>query len=166
LEPLQQALALQPRLLEARLTLAEAYEALGQLAEAEKAYQDLLDQDPVHHPSAWNNLGLLYLQQQRVAEAGPMFEQAIALDPNLTIAIVNLGSVRLIEQDLAAATVLFERALQQEPDNVSALGNLGLIQAQQGNYAEARDLIRRVLSITPNDQRAQAVLAQIEEQLR
>ena len=166
LEPLQQALTLQPRMLEARLKLAETYEVLGQMAEAETAYRVLLDQDPVHHPSAWNNLGLLYLQQQRIAEAGPLFERAIALNPNLTIAIINLGSVRLLEQDLAAATALFERALKQEPDNVSALGNLGLIQAQQGNFAEARDLIRRVLAITPNDQRARAVLAQIESQLQ
>ena len=166
LEPLQQALTLQPRLLEARFKLAETYEALGQMHEAETAYRALLDQDPVHHPNAWNNLGMLYLQQQRVDEAGSMFERAIALDPNLTIAIVNLGSVRLIEQDLAAATLLFERALKQEPDNVSALGNLGLIQAQQGNLAEARALMLRVLAITPNDQRARAVLAQIEAQLQ
>lgn len=166
LAPLQQALTLQPRLLEARLKLAETYEALGQMADAETAYRELLNQDPVHHPGAWNNLGLLYFQQQRVDEAEPVFERAISLDPNLTIAIVNLGSVRLIQQDMEAAKALFERALKQEPDNVSALGNLGLIQAQQGNFAEARDLMRRVLAITPNDQRARAILAQIEAQLQ
>jgi tetratricopeptide (TPR) repeat protein len=57
LEPLRQALSIQPLLLEARLRLAEAYETLGRMSEAESAYKVMLDQDPIHHPNVWNNLG-------------------------------------------------------------------------------------------------------------
>ncbi len=166
LAPLQRAGALQPLFVEARLKLAAAYEATGRVEAARAAYRAALDLDPVHHPQAWNNLGFLYLQQQRVAEAGPLFERAVGLDPDLVVALVNLGSVRLIEQAFEAAAALFERALEADPDNVAALGNLGLVYAHLERYEEARVLLRRVLRLTPGDQRAEAALAQVEQRLR
>ncbi len=165
LAPLRQATALQPALLEAHYALAEALEATGQQAEAEKAYRALLARDPVHHPGAWNNLGFLLLQQQRLAEADKAFAQALALDPDLTIALVNTASLRLMEGNFDAAKALLDQALKVDPVNTSALGNRALIAAQQGDLAEARRLVQRLLRVTPGDARAQALLAQLDAAL-
>ncbi len=162
LGPLREAVALQPALLDARYTLAQALERAGQTAAAEAAYRDLLARDPVHQPGAWNNLGFLLLGQQRLDDAATAFDRALALDPDLAVALVNLASLRLMQGDLDAGQTLLDRALKVEPNNTSALGNRALVAAQQGDLAEARRLLTRLLQITPGDDRARALLAQID----
>ena len=159
---LGEAVAVQPAFVEAHVKLAEALEAAGRPSEAEAAYREALRRDPVHQPQAWNNLGFLLLQAQRLDEALPMFERATALDPDLAVAHVNAGSVYLLRQQLEEAAEAFEQALAADGDSVPALGNLGLVRAQQGRYDEARALLQRVLRLQPNDARARAMLQQVE----
>lgn len=159
---LGEAVAAQPAFVEAHVKLAEALAAAGRPGEAEAAYREALRRDPVHQPQAWNNLGFLHLQAQRLDEALPMFEQATALDPDFAVAYVNAGSVYLLRQRLAEAATQFEQALDADPDNVPALGNLGLVRAQQGRYDEARALFKQVLRLQPGDARARAMLQQVE----
>jgi tetratricopeptide (TPR) repeat protein len=160
---LQQAVAIQPAFTEARIKLAEAHEAAGNMDSAQIAYEEVLADDPLHHPEAWNNLGFLLLQRKRLQEADSLFEQALALNPDFVVALTNLGAVRLMEQNIEAAIPLFERAVSIDPDNVAALGNLGLIHAQQGRYAQAREMLQRVIQIHPGDARAREALEQVEQ---
>ena len=159
---LGEAVAVQPAFVEAHVKLAEALEAAGRPGEAEAAYREALRRDPVHQPQAWNNLGFLLLQAQRLGEALPMFAKATALDPDLAVAHVNAGSVYLLRQQLEEAAAQFEQALAADPDYVPALGNLGLVRAQQGRYDEARALLQKLLRLQPNDARARAMLQQVE----
>ncbi|MDX1547635.1 MAG: tetratricopeptide repeat protein, partial [Rhodothermales bacterium] len=166
LPPLERAVAVQPAFVEAQVKRAEALAGSGRLAEAAAAYRAALDADPVHLPGAWNDLGFLLLQQNRMAEATPLFERAVALDPDLVPALVNLGSVRMLAGALDDAAAHFEQALRQEPDHLPALGNLGLVYAQLGRYEEARERLRRVLALAPGDARAAAALDQVEQRIR
>ena len=40
--------------------------AMGDIARTEQVYEEVIEQDPTHHPAAWNNLGFLFLQQNRL----------------------------------------------------------------------------------------------------
>jgi tetratricopeptide (TPR) repeat protein len=53
----------------------------GQLAEAERSYNRILERNPLHC-GALNNLGVLYMNQGKTAEAVRMFERAAALKVN------------------------------------------------------------------------------------
>ena len=161
LDPLRKAVSLQPAFSEARIKLAEALSAVGQFEEAEFVLIETIERDPAHNPEAWNNLGFIYLQGQRLEEAATHFERAIALDPDLAVAWVNAGSTKMLSGDLDGAVVSFERALALTPDNVAAMGNLGLIYMQQGRQAEARSQFESVLRLSPGDPRAQAMLLQL-----
>ena len=159
---LRRAVEIQPRFVEARLGLAAALAESGDATGAEAAYRAALADDPVRHAGAWNDLGFLLLQQQRMADAAAPLDRAVALDPDLTLALVNLGSLRLALGDGPAADLLFGRALRLDPANTSALANRGILAAQAGRFDEARALFRRVVALDPTDTRAQAVLGQLE----
>ncbi len=162
LAPLQAALAVQPHFVEARTALAGALGEAGRTAEAEQAYRAALAESPKAFAGAWNDLGFLLLQQQRYPDAEPPLARAVALDPDLTPALLNLGTLRLALGQPALAEALFGRVLAREPNNVAALANRGVIAAQAGRIAEAKALFRRVVTLSPADTRAQNMLAQLE----
>ena len=72
---------------------------------AEAAYRRALELDP-GYPDALNGAGALLVQSQRAAEAIPMFERALARDPELHGARLNLGIAyqEMGQKDKAAAT--------------------------------------------------------------
>ena len=159
--PLRTAVRLAPRFTETRLQLAKALSATGERAAAAEALEAALDQDPLRHAGAWNDLGFLRLQLGRTEAATNALRRAVALDPREPTARANLGTARLAAGDLDAAAAQFEAALRLDARSVAALGNLGVVRAQQGRVAEARTLFERLLAVDPNDARARAALAQL-----
>ena len=156
----RQTVNLSPKFNEARLRVARELTALSRLDEAEQVYLDLIAEDSVSHPQAWNNLGFLYLNMNRLQEALPLFEQATNLDPTMIIAWANAGSVHLFNGDLDLAAATFEQALEIDPSYVPAIGNLAQVYWQQDKKEEARSMLRRILAFNPSDQRARALLEQ------
>lgn len=155
---LGRAAEMQPAFAEARLKQAEALYAAARFAEAEAAWLSGLAEDPVHHPASWNDLGFLYLETGRFDEARPLFDRALALDPDLVQALVNAATLRLQAQDWAGAVPLLERAVGKQADAAPALGNLAIAYAELGRRDEAIDALRALLEYHPNDLRAQALL--------
>ncbi|MEM1095866.1 MAG: tetratricopeptide repeat protein [Bacteroidota bacterium] len=160
LAPLKQALDLQPKFVEAALTLAEALQRLGRANEAIAFYEYVIAEDPIHHPKAWNDLGFIYLNRQALDQARTHLDRAIALDPDLAVALVNRGAIALMQQTADAASY-FERAIAADAEYAPAYGNLALIYAQAGRTDEARSLLRTLLTLTPGDQRARGLLQQL-----
>jgi tetratricopeptide (TPR) repeat protein len=161
LDPLQRAVAAQPRLIEARLKLGEALAAAGRAEEAAAAYREALRRDPVHHPEGWNNLGFQLLRLNRLPEAADALRRAVALRPPFVEARANLGAALLASSDLEGAAAQFEAALRHDAAYVPALGNLGVVRARQGRTDEARRHFRRVLALAPGDRQAAAYLQQL-----
>jgi len=60
----------------------------GNLAAAEQVYRSVLAAQP-NHFEALHLLGVLRVQQNRPAEALPLFEQALAINPHATDALAN-----------------------------------------------------------------------------
>src|SRR5271166_1905664 len=98
-----------------------------------------------------NNLGVAYMNQQRMDKAVEEFDQALKADPALTVAELNKGIALLNLQKLPEAEEALDTAAAKEPSNPRAWYNLGLLRRSQGKSADAIEAFQRVLKIDPND---------------
>lgn len=152
--------------------LAGLRQEQGRVSEAESLYLDGiarsarggLQADPIHLYLV-NNLGLLYMAQDRHEEAATMLEQGKALwdahhatgKPDLDHAnlLSNLAQVAHARDDLDRAEALYrdaqaELALihpQGSPDTAIAIGNRGMLAEERGHLEEALDLYLESLAI-------------------
>ncbi len=85
---------------------------------------------------------------RRNQEARAAFEQALAIAPDNSDALLGLGRLELAT-DPAAAAALFGRLTTREPRNVAALTDLGIANDLQGRHAEAQTEYRLALAIEP-----------------
>src|SRR5271157_680364 len=98
-----------------------------------------------------NNLGVAYMNQQRMDKAVEEFDQALKADPGLTAAELNKGIALLNLQKLPEAEDALDAATAKEPSNPRVWYNLGLLRRSQGKSAEAIEAFQHVLKIDPND---------------
>jgi tetratricopeptide (TPR) repeat protein len=110
------------------------------------------DNAPDHSKAAkLNNLGVAYMNQQRMDKAVEEFDQALKADPDLTAAELNKGIALLNLQKLPEAEAALNAAAAKEPSNPRVWYNLGLLRRSEGKPAEAIEAFQRVLKIDPND---------------
>lgn len=123
------------------LTRAIAADRAGLPAEAEQEYRAALRDNPdlgvVH-----NRLGVLLAKQERMAQALPCFEAAVAADPTSVDARYNLGLALVLGYRWSEAIPHFEAVLRDRPDHADARRNL----------ESARALLGRPASTTANPQ--------------
>ena len=98
-----------------------------------------------------NNLGAAYMNQQLFEKALKSFQQAVELDPKLTIARLNEGIAYLNQQKVPEAKAALEEALKQDPKNPTAWYNLGLLAKNTGDAQAAIDAFQHVTEIDAND---------------
>jgi Flp pilus assembly protein TadD len=94
-----------------------------------------------------DNLGSVFVEQGRFAEAIPHFTKALLIRPNdvkahinLAVSLVNLG-------DLQKAIEHYRKALELEPDHAGAHNNLGNALLIQGRVDEAAAEFSKALNI-------------------
>jgi serine/threonine protein kinase/tetratricopeptide (TPR) repeat protein len=153
-----------------RLTLGNAYRSLGELSVGERHMVRARDlyakhEGPEHRDTLWvaNNLGLIWLEQNRLDEALKLLEETFETQKrvfglehrdtlrtmgNLAEALKELGhlprSRALIEQNLE----LRRRLLGPEhADTLSAVNNLAIVLTSQGELLKAKDLYEQILPI-------------------
>ncbi len=97
-------------------------EAVQKFEEAAKAYP--------HSAKAWNYLGLGYQYSGDQKKAAQAYQQALALDRNLTAARYNLGALYLEQNFFPAAISELTTFTQLEPNNADGWMKLGLAQLQ------------------------------------
>jgi len=115
--------------------LADAYEHLGKLQEAEDTYKRAIALRP-HYWATYNWLGVFYYHQARFHEASEMFRQAVALSPDSVRGYYNLAASSVEEGQYDDAIKASARSIAIQP---SAYGysNLGEAYFFQKNYVEA-----------------------------
>ena len=113
-----------------------------------------------------NNLGVAYMNQQRMDKAVEEFDLALKADPDLTAAELNKGIALLNLQKLPEAQAALDAAAAKEPSNPRVWYNLGLLRRSQGKPAEAIDAFQRVLKIDPNDPDTHYFLGTMYSQLQ
>ncbi|QXD14876.1 tetratricopeptide repeat protein [Rhodocaloribacter litoris] len=159
----ERAVALQPKLIEAQVKLADALLKAGFKEQARSRLETVVRLDPVHRPKAWYNLGLLYLEARRPDDAAQAFAEAARLDPDLADAFIQLGSFHLARNELDEAAAQFYRAIVAAPDHPAGYGSLGLVYLQAGRPREARQMFEKVLELDPGNTHARAFLNRLSE---
>ncbi len=98
-----------------------------------------------------NNLGVAYMNQQRMEGALELFEQAHALDPTLFAARLNQGVALLNLQRIEPARAVLLATTQQQPKNPRAWYNLGLLHKNAGEAEKALEAFQRAAELAPQD---------------
>jgi len=132
---------------------------------------------PVRSPSseltAWDRFlkGLSHYYQQTKADfeaAIALFEEAIVLDPGLSIARAYLATIKIqavqfgwlksTRELWTSATSLAESSVRLDPRSSFAFSLLAYLRAMQGHHEAAMDAIRRAIELNPYDMGARGVL--------
>lgn len=111
-------------------------ENASKMAEAVRAYEEILALKPDHAP-ACINLGTIFYNQRQFAEAERMYRQATEADPEYALAFFDLGNVLDEMQRLNDAVAAYQRAVRIVPGYADAHYNLALAYERQGERRRA-----------------------------
>ena len=115
-----------------RFEFAGLLAAMGRIAEARKAYFEVLVREPSHR-LALNNLGtLLHATGYRTA-ARTAYAEAVARHPGDAMSHVNLGNVLFESGEFASARKHYETALRSDPGHAEAHQGLAYALAEFGD---------------------------------
>ena len=115
------------------------------------------------HPTAgaYNTLGVLYAQADRVSCAIPTFETALKLENQNWEVHYNLALALLRKGDRTLAVRELQTAIQQKPDSVSAHFALGTLLESEKKLSKAEDELRSVLKVDPKFAPASLKLSEV-----
>jgi tetratricopeptide (TPR) repeat protein len=144
----EQALKVDPKLVQAHIHLIILYGRLGKPDRAEEHYRAALALNPnlveIHY-----NYGVMLTEQKEFGEAAEAFRHALVLKPAHPEAHYNLAALLMLSGKLDEAAEHFLAALEVRPDYRMAHFDLGRILAHQGKLQEAIDHF--LLTLTPDD---------------
>jgi tetratricopeptide (TPR) repeat protein len=135
--------------LEAKFKSGLALHQEGRLADAERAYQDVLRQQP-NHFDAWYLLGIVALRTQRIKTAVECFGKAIALRPDHAESYNNRGAALASMGFFEAALPDYDMAIALKPDHAGAHNNRGAALATMNRPADALASYDCALALRPD----------------
>jgi tetratricopeptide (TPR) repeat protein len=126
-------------------------------AEAVEAFQKAIAADP-SFSWPYNNIGLLYLNQNDDEQALAWFTKAVEVNPNHLRAVHNQGRAahKLKRYDQAAAS--YSRTIAMDPAYAEAHANLGRVLIEAGQRLEGIRELQVAVSLDPSLQQEQAYL--------
>jgi tetratricopeptide (TPR) repeat protein len=98
-------------------------------------------------------------------DAEALYQQAVQLDPWLSIAYTNLGNIRFRRHDVQQAEALYKKALAIDPKQPEAQYNLGYVMLERGDSEQAVPLFKGAIESDPKFSDAYFNLAMAFEQL-
>jgi Flp pilus assembly protein TadD len=128
--------------------LGIAYSQVGRSADAERAFNRMLEVDPASG-LALQNLGILRLRQERYADAETTLRRAIALDASLSGAYTPLGVALSELGRLDEAIEAWQRAVTLDPAEHLARFNLIVALTTRNREDEARQAAEEFLRTAP-----------------
>jgi tetratricopeptide (TPR) repeat protein len=156
------ALAIQPKLVAARVDLGLAYYKLEQWQAAVDEYRQALDVEP-DNCNALINLGNAQRQLGQTRDAVKQYERVLEMQPKNATAALNLGNAHQTLGDFDAANRMYERVLEIAPSNVYARTKLAEQALEQGKFDAAREHAEKAMARDAKNARALAVLGAVLE---
>ncbi len=147
-----------PGALNVRSNIATILRNKNKLDEAMDEVRQILMRDP-SHPGAFNNLGLIYLAQDKVLPAkmvtlNGIHAQINAKKPEDASLYNNMGVIEWKLGNQEAAIGHFKKAQELDVNLVAPNHNMGFIALGGGNYQDAKVYFERVLSNAPKHKHA------------
>jgi tetratricopeptide (TPR) repeat protein len=140
------------------IALGLQYHQAGSFAQAEFAFRQVLDVEPLN-ADAWCLLGVAQRAQLQAAAAIASLQEALRIRPDFVEARINLGNVFAGTQRWAEAIPHYRQALKLKPDHVGGHTNLGIAQRGEGELQLAVASFRRALRLNPRHVPAHVNLA-------
>jgi len=114
-------------------------------------------------PMALNDIGYLLADADKLtAEALPLLQRAVELEPQSGIIIDSLGWAHYRLGDMQRAADLLEQASDLAPDNAEIEYHLGAVYTALGRTDAARAQFRRALELSPELAPARQALEELE----
>ncbi len=79
--------------------------------------------------------------------AAALYNRALALEPDNSVALFNLGVISHFDGDLTTARTYYEQAVAIDPKFARALRNLGLVLIDQGETERGQELVDRATAL-------------------
>ena len=141
--------------------------------EAAKAnFERAFNLNPDSNSNSYLNLGTLYFDDARFADAATMFEKALELDDSTYYTWGNLGfslvyslQPELAEEALRQAVRLGEIELKDRPDDPELLCDLAGYHAELENMDQSRDFLTKAIDLGPTDPGVLATIGETYEDL-
>ncbi|MHB8652698.1 MAG: tetratricopeptide repeat protein [Terriglobia bacterium] len=149
IEEQDQALAVDPKSVQARINLISLYGRTGQTEKAEQNFQEAVRLNP-NRADAYYDEGVLLMMQNKFPEAEQAFRQALRINPFYAEAHNNLGVLLERKGRTEDAMAEYEAALQSQPDYRVAHYHEATILARRGKYDEA--IAQLLPTLTPQDE--------------
>ena len=139
-DPLEQAIQINPKSPEAHLNLGNVYDGLKRYDDAVREFKKVIELQPANTaPSKladpWYNLGSAYYKQRKWPEAIAAYQKSAALNPKDPYIMDGLGYVLLETGDTRGAIAAYEKATRLQSDNANFQFNLGLAWLAQAKKA-------------------------------
>lgn len=125
--------------------------------DAVRAFGESLEADPGNH-DARVRMGALFLAKYNSAEAGPIFQEVLELNPNHPQALLGMARAQEFDGQHGAVTST-EKALSVNPNLVAAHVFLARLRLSLEDYEGAATRADKALEINPRSLEALAVLA-------
>ncbi|HEX6813479.1 MAG TPA: tetratricopeptide repeat protein [Planctomycetota bacterium] len=150
----------EPENVDALLEQGHCLAGAGRIDEAGRAYEDCLRRDPALNVARMQR-AMLWLRQERYAEAIAVFDQALPLSPDFAPLHYNLAQACMGAGKLDRAEHHYRRAVAIDPALFPGWFHLGRVLAAAGRTADAREALLRAQALRPEDPRPQEVLRQL-----
>ncbi|MGH9434069.1 MAG: tetratricopeptide repeat protein, partial [Terriglobia bacterium] len=128
--------------------LAQAYERLGKLDEAEKTFQKAIALRP-NYGATYSWLGLFYFDHGRYEDAARMFKRMIGLAPDSFMGFSNLGGAYLMEGRYSEAIAPLQTSIGIRP-HAGAYSNLGTAYYYLHKFMEAARTYEEAARLEPH----------------
>ncbi|PKP53681.1 MAG: hypothetical protein CVT92_02870 [Bacteroidetes bacterium HGW-Bacteroidetes-1] len=122
----QKSIELMPVSIEARLGYVNPAAALGNWAQVEKQYQEILKIDPMNTTANYR-MGLITYGREDYASALKYFSKVLNLYPFDYDTVIMVAWTQLKSGKLREAKIMFQKALLIKPGDSSAIEGLGMI---------------------------------------
>lgn len=142
--------------------LAEAfqYHQAGELAHAQRYYEQALEIDP-NNSTAWHYLGMVGFQGGKMDHAATCLQHAIRLSAHPAMSYTLLGRVRKASGDFEGAIKCYQKAVEMSPESVETHISLGIVLRHQGRLEEAAQCYQRALDNNAHSFEARNNLANV-----
>ncbi len=150
LQYLSRAAELAPNSAPIQVMLARVFVKKGTINFAEQALENAIRLQP-EDQHARQLLGSLLMQEERYAEAEPLFRTLHESEATRLVGALGLADIARLRGDLDTAIVHYRTALEQEPGNHTIVKTLAWCLLEKGQYAESMQAYDSFLERSPGN---------------